>query len=39
MKSEGKWMELEKNHSEQGNPDTESQTWYVLIVKWILTVK
>ena len=26
MKFAGKWMELEKNHSEQGNPDPERQT-------------
>ena len=34
-----KWMELEKNHSEGGNPDSERRTGYVLTDKWILTVK
>ena len=28
MKFAGKWMELEKNHSEGGNPVPERQTWY-----------
>ena len=35
----GKWMELEKNHSERGNPNPERQTRYVLTHKWILAAK
>ena len=34
--SEDKWMELEKNYLELGNPDTEGQT---TTQKWILSIK
>lgn len=32
-------MVLEKNHPEQGNPDTERQIQFVLTHKWILNTK
>ena len=32
-KFESKWMEVEKNHPEYGNPDLERKTWYVLTHK------
>ena len=34
MKFAGKWMQLE-----QGNPDPERHTWYVLTYKWMLVIK
>jgi hypothetical protein len=39
MKFAGKWMELEKNFPEWGNPDSERQMCYALTYKWILAVK
>ena len=34
LKFEDKWMELEKNYTEWGNPDTGKHTWNVLIYIW-----
>ena len=39
MKFAGKWIELEKNHSERSNLVPERQIQYVLTPKWILDVK
>ena len=39
MKFAGKWMELERNHPEWGNPDSERQKWNDLTHKCILDVK
>ena len=39
MKFTGKWIVLEKSHSEWGNPDTERQTCFVFTYKCILDVK
>ena len=33
MKFAGKWTELEKNHTERENLDSERQTLYILIDK------
>ena len=33
MKYAGKWVELENDHPEGGNPDLERRTWYVFIYK------
>ena len=39
-KFEGEWIELEKkNDPERGNPNSERETWYVFMHKWILSVK
>lgn len=38
MKFSDKLIELGKNHLEQGNPDIERQTRYVLTYKWIFVV-
>lgn len=39
MKFVNKWMELEKNNPDQGNPDAQKQPWYVLTYMWTLVVK
>jgi hypothetical protein len=39
MKFVSKGMELEKNHSEWGNPDPERQIWYEFTYKYILAIK
>lgn len=39
MKFTSKWMELEKNNSEQANSDPERQTWYVFSYVWMLAFK
>ena len=39
MKFAGKRMELEKNHSEWGNPDSERQIWYLFAYLRMLAVK
>jgi len=36
MQFTGKWMELEKNHPEWGNPVTKEHTWQAFTDKWIL---
>lgn len=38
MKLACKWMNLEKTHPEQSNPDPETQTCYVHIYKSIVAV-
>ena len=39
MKFSGKWMDLEKNQFNCGNPDTEKQIWYASTYMWILAVR
>ena len=39
MKFAGKWIELEKNHSERSNLVPERQIQYALTHKWIIDVK
>lgn len=35
----GNWVELEKNHSNCGIPDSERRLWYGFAYMWILTME